>query len=484
MKRILSLTLALLLCLTLLPAASAVGEPPANGWYTDTEGRRFYYVEGESVKGVSRKIDGAWYFFKTDTGEMLKDGTAPGADGRSYRAKEDGTLYVSAWYLHTYNCEDHWYYYTADGGSLSGYQKVGSYYYVFNAEDGEMLPLGAQTYEGHSYSIDVNGHAVPLKDNGWTKVGEDWFYCENGVAAVERVVFVDPHYYAFDWEGKMFTDKNGNWEMGNGVKLIDLYDRENMHLIRCHAASNGVLDTNTWLYVADPYGDGVKSWVYFGADALAYIDGCWRVGNKWYDFNFEGFTNGIPVMQVGWVKKEGGWYYYQEDGSVFTGWHEIGGEWYHFSASGKMTANGWAKDSKGWCWMDADGHMTKSKWIKTGGEWYYLNKTGYMASDAWAKDNKGWCWLGTDGKPVKSKWIKDGGEWYFLDGNAHMVANAWAKDSRGWCWMDAEGHVTKSEWIKDGGNWYYLNASGYMVTGKQTIDGKTYTFKANGVWIG
>jgi glucan-binding YG repeat protein len=42
-----------------------------------------------------------------------------------------------------------------------------------------------------------------------------------------------------------------------------------------------------------------------------------------------------------------------------------------------------------------------------------------------------------------------------------------------------------SKWFKDtNGSWYYLSGNGKMLTGKQTIGGKAYTFKSNGVWIG
>lgn len=484
MKRAISLVLALLLLLALLPAAFAEEETPENGWYTDEEGRRFYYADGELVKGCSRQIDGAWYFFDTETGEMLKGGTAVGADGRSYRAKADGTLYVSTWYLYTENYNEHWFYYTADGGSLSGYQKVGSYYYVFRASDGEMLPYGAQTYEGTSYYIDIYGHATPLVRNGWTIVDGDWFYCVDGVAAVNGVRLIDLHYYAFDWEGRMFTDKNSNWELGNGVKIVDLYDSERGQFLRCHASSTGILDTNKWLDCGAPLGDGVKRWMYFGSDARAYVSGCYRVGNKWYDFDYMGYTTGTVVRESGWVKKDGVWYYYTDDGWAVTGWQRIGGQWYYFTADGKMVANGWARDSIGWCWMDADGHMAKSKWILYKGDWYYLNENGYMAVNAWVRDGKGWCKLGGDGKMLKSVWIKDAGEWIYLDAAGHMAFNAWAKDSCGWCWMGADGHITKSEWLKYGGNWYYLDDSGYMVTGRHVIDGKTYTFLYNGIWVG
>jgi lactocepin len=44
--------------------------------------------------------------------------------------------------------------------------------------------------------------------------------------------------------------------------------------------------------------------------------------------------------------------------------------------------------------------------------------------------------------------------------------------------------MVANKWLKDtDGSWYYLAGSGTMLTGTQKIGAKTYTFKANGVWI-
>jgi glucan-binding YG repeat protein len=112
-----------------------------------------------------------------------------------------------------------------------------------------------------------------------------------------------------------------------------------------------------------------------------------------------------------------------------------------------------------------------------------------MTSNDWAKDSKGWMWMGANGKAVKNRWIKwsvnagGDGEWYFIKSNGYMAAKAWVKDSHGWMWMGANGKITKNKWIKSGGYWYYLKADGYMATGKLTIDGKTYNFNSSGKWI-
>ena len=81
------------------------------------------------------------------------------------------------------------------------------------------------------------------------------------------------------------------------------------------------------------------------------------------------------------------------------------------------------------------------------------------------KDSKGWCYLGADGR---------------------MVANEWAKDRKGWCWIGEEGYmIEKDMWIGEegqSGSSYIIK--GYRVDNHTiTINGTMYTFDADGKLI-
>ena len=278
-----------------------------------------------------------------------------------------------------------------------------------------------------------------------------------------------------------------------------------------------------------------KDGVPFGSEGYAVKGGetlyaVWRklgwnqIGSGW-KYAVADENDNISYYANRWALIDGKWYYFDKDEWMATGWRNVGGEWYYLKANGAMAANEWAKDSTGWCWMDASGKITKNKWIQSGGEWYFLKANGYMAANEWAKDSGGWYWMDGSGKITKNKWIQSGGEWYFLKANGymahsewaqdsggwywmgsngritrnkwviirvnwyffkadgHMARNEWAKDSGGWYWMDSSGKITKNKWIQSGGKWYYLGANGYMVTGTQRIGGKTYRFNSSGAWI-
>ena len=138
-----------------------------------------------------------------------------------------------------------------------------------------------------------------------------------------------------------------------------------------------------------------------------------------------------PVTQQyneGWIKNDvGKWWYQYKDGSYAVGWKEIEGQWYYF---------------------DADGYMANDEFVKSSD--YDTNKKLY--------------WVSTDGA-----WNR---KTYY-----------WKQDTIGWWITDGKGYYPKSMWHKIDGKWYYFNDKGYMVTGKQTINGKDYVFRADGTLV-
>ena|GEM_PF-4919156 len=146
------------------------------------------------------------------------------------------------------------------------------------------------------------------------------------------------------------------------------------------------------------------------------------------------------------------------------------------------TLNGWVKEDGKWAFYK-NGTKLVNKWIKDSVSWCYVGSDGYCVTNKWVKDSVGWCYLGSDGRMVTNRWVKDSVGWCYVGSDGYCVTNDWQKDSKGWCYLGADGRMVTSKWIKDNGNWYYLDSNGYMVTGTKVIDGKTYTFKSNGVWV-
>ena len=295
-------------------------------------------------------------------------------------------------------------------------------------------------------------------------------------------VWNKPLTVTFDANGGIFGDgeQTRTEEVTEG-KLIDTYYGDDNRPV--YADGSNVFAG--WSLTKDGSPIGSEGYVVKGGETLYAVWhklGWNQIGSGWKYAVVD--KDGVYTFYAdSWALIGGKWYYFDKDEWMATGWRNVGGEWYFLKANGAMAANEWAKDSTGWCWMDASGKITKNKWIQSGGEWYFLKANGYMAHSEWAQDSGGWYWMGSNGRITRNKWVIIRVNWYFFKADGHMARNEWAKDSGGWYWMDGSGKITKNKWIQSGGKWYYLGANGYMVTGTQRIGGKTYRFNSSGAWI-
>ncbi|MDO5138152.1 MAG: BspA family leucine-rich repeat surface protein [Oscillospiraceae bacterium] len=343
----------------------------------------------------------------------------------------------------------YWYYYREGKIVKEAWVKDSTGWHWLGA-DGKMLTNGwAQDSAGWCW-MDSNGN---ISKSRWIQYESDWYYLkDNGYRA----------------ENEWCKDSKGwHWIQSDGKMLTNGWARDSVGW--CWMDSNGnmvyskwVKDGDYWYYVKDSgyraeneWCKDSKGWHWLGTDGKMLTNGWAKDSAGWMWMDGDG-----NITKSKWIKYEDGWYYVKASGyRAASEWCKDSTGWHWIEPNGRMLTNGWAKDSKGWCWMDGNGNMTYSKWVKDGDSWYYIKSSGYRAESEWCKDSQGWHWMQADGK---------------------MLTNGWAKDSKGWCWMDDNGNIVKSEWIETEDGTYYVNSSGYRVTGKQTIDGKTYSFDSNG----
>lgn len=173
-----------------------------------------------------------------------------------------------------------------------------------------------------------------------------------------------------------------------------------------------------------------------------------KINQSVYDKDFANY--------YGWVKKNGKWYYIDENGKKAVGLYEEGGKQYYFNEDGSMkTGLVETKDGQK-VYYDDYGSMKKKGWVQDGKNWYYINTDGTIKT-GWVQDKQTWYYLDSKGV-MKTGWVQDGAEWYFLSDNGAM----------------------KTGWIQSGDKWYYLNSNGTMAH-DTTIDG--YTVGSDGAWI-
>ncbi|MBR3241499.1 MAG: right-handed parallel beta-helix repeat-containing protein [Parasporobacterium sp.] len=166
--------------------------------------------------------------------------------------------------------------------------------------------------------------------------------------------------------------------------------------------------------------------------------------------------NYVIGIQNGWLKVGNLWYYLK-GGFAQTGWQKISNVWYFFDSSGAM-ATGWRNISNTWYFFDSSGAMATG-WRNISNTWYFFKSDGSMAASEWF----GGYWFGSSGA-----WT-------------YKAIGSWKQNQTGWWFGDTSGWYAKNETIKIDGKYYTFKANGYWIQSKQAnpmkVKKTTYTFK-------
>ena len=249
-------------------------------YWTEKNGEKYYYRNGEMLSSQGYKIDGCWYYFGSDGAAYCSQWREKGSDRYYYDA--DGHM-VSGKGM---KIDDYWYYFEAGGAMLRGWRDKGSDRYYYD-DEGRM----------------VSGKGV--------KIGEYWYYFQTGGAMLRGWRDKGSDRYYYDEEGRMVS--------GKGVK-IDEY----------------------WYYF-ETGGAMLRGWRDKGSDRYYYdeegrmVSGKgMKIGDYWYYFQTGG------AMLRGWRDKGADRYYYDEDGRMLAGQPGvpldalIDGTMYSFDESGRL----------------------------------------------------------------------------------------------------------------------------------------------------
>lgn len=154
--------------------------------------------------------------------------------------------------------------------------------------------------------------------------------------------------------------------------------------------------------------------------------------------------------------------------AITSGWVKQDGAWYYFDENGNPVKNAW----QGSYYLKADGKMAQSEWIYDDSyqAWYYLKSDGSYAYSTW----QGNYYLKSDGKMAKGEWVYDATyqAWYYLTSDGSYAYSTW----QGNYYLKLDGKMAVNEWV-DGGR-YYVDSTGFWkVNSKVSNKGSYYSLQ-------
>lgn len=456
-----------------------------NGWIKEGENDK-YVKDGQVLTDCVEKIGDSYYSFDS-TGVMYRNTVLTRWDEATqkytyYFIKSDGRLYVNEWYEYDkYDNHGHgiWYYYGDEGKAASGLTQINGTLYYFS-EDGRLYQDQTITVDGKIYYCNLDGIAVELQNNKWTKVDGKYRYVKDGQVLTNCVEKIGDFYYGFDSDGYMFADEQFN-----------LLDSESGNTCYYRAHEDGHLYRNEW------YMNYKGLWYYFGDDAKMYfglreVNGIlYYFGSRMYqdesvtvdgkNYYCKSSGEAVELSKNGWNLVDGN-YLYVKDGQLLRECLEkIGDAYYYFGYSGVMLSDTTfvLPNTEGEYRVHADGSLYISQWYQINGYWEYYDETG-LRKTGWLSLGNTWYYLNEYGWMVTG-WQIVAGTWYFFDGSGAMVVG-WVNLNGTWYYLSGSGAMVTG-WLDLNGTWYYMGADGAMLTGTQVISGTTYSFNQDGAWV-
>ncbi|MGN0204636.1 MAG: L,D-transpeptidase family protein [Coprococcus sp.] len=349
------------------------------GFITDSDGKLFYYENGQKFTGgykeiIDNETGNVDYYFFQDDGSAYTAGYKPVMiDGKTYYFyfQKDGKAFTGGFleFVHT-NGKTYYFYFQSNGRAYTqGYKPINSRSYT----DGESDIVKIEDDNTYYYYFRPNGHAYTggflefVHTNGKTYY---FYFQSNGQAYTAGYKAVKKRYYA-DGENDVIKIDDDN--------TYYYYFRPNGH-----AYTGGFLE-----FV---HTNGKTYYFYFQSNGQAYTAGYKAVKKRYYadgendvvkidddntyyyyfQDNGHGYTGGILKFEH--TNGKTYIFYFQSNGQAFTdGWKTSRSQKYYFQSNGHGYTGMKTIDDKTY-YFNSDGQLQKG-WVKSQGHWYYFDES-------------------------------------------------------------------------------------------------------------
>lgn len=178
-----------------------------------------------------------------------------------------------------------------------------------------------------------------------------------------------------------------------------------------------------------------------------------------------------------WVDGTSGRSYYNEEGTLVTGWQTIDATQYHFDETG-LLSTGWLTLEDGIYCFREDG-TAATGWADYQGSTVYLGPEGAVAT-GWAEVEGRTRYFREDGS-LATGWTDVAGSTYYLDENGCPVTGLVTLNQGEYRFRE-DGTLVTGWYDAQDGRLYYA-PDGTLATGLTEIDGVTYRFQEDGTLV-
>ena len=530
-----------------------------NWYYLDSDGHKltgpqtidnfnlYFHDNGIQAKGEKITIDGKDYYYDKDNGRKVTD-TSIEVDGKTYLADADGILtektqlptqVVTGGHFQSDNQKD-WYYYTANGEKLTGWQNVDGVILYFN-KDGRQAKDKIVQIDGKTYYFDKNNGR--MVKNQWASInaggidpaskdyrsyylgddgaavtggqdidGKHLYFTETGIYATNGIYSINGKNYLFE-KGQLVKDAYGVVDKpGSKVRLTYTYrtnaDGEVL-------TGKQMIDGTEYVFASDGHVvDGV-----IGYDGKLYLVKDSKIQKNYFGaffsknpilggINFTGIygTDENGVLLEGVQRGlDGQLHYFQPEVKSVDKptWKEIDGKRYRLTKSYRteryadmytaiiLSDTTLKVDDKTYT-IDNEGVVTeftaKKQFVRDDNwNWYYYDADGKLLTGRQTIDGVQ-LYFDKNGKQVKGSLVDIDGDTYYFDKDSGVMWTNSSLTLNGMTYeIDDQGRVTSSlrnTFVQDkDGDWTYLKDKGQVATGWQTIDGIQLYFDGTGKQI-
>lgn len=528
-----------------------------NWYYSDKEGKlltgeqtidgfdMYFYPDGVQAKGEIVTIGIEPYYFDKDSGHKVIN-TDITINGKTYHAEANGLLIeteqklpqrplVSGGHFQE-DSSGNWYYYTATGEKLKGWQNVDGVTLYFDkegrqAKNGERIIDGSHYYFSHysgavktnywhTWSIEIRRQEPFAKTYneyygsdgrryyGWHRVGDQLYYFDHTGRVENALTTFKGQKYLFDNHGKLVKDAFYIHTLRVFVGTSNTSYRSNKFgqvlTGEHHINGDDYYFSNSGSAVTDIVTKGGKDYYYFEGKLLKnYLGPLLVRQNLDYDAYYSGIVgtdkDGVLLTSVS-TANNGKLYYFENNRNIpkmvtvtTPTWKTIDGKLYHLEPSINRTYKHGGRSYTKTVREEVDiinhGVRTKTDKIKRiiGDDFsnlYYLDENNDFYIGHLLPEN-------TDLTKIEETVIQSDNKFYAFNRTSSLsetsplsVSKTLVYNKKAYL-IDDKGVATETKLTNrfehdDAWSWYYFDNEGKAVTGLHSIDNVTLYFDKEG----